>query len=107
VRVRQRLDDDPACDPGLAELAAEAGLSRFQLLRAFARELGLTPHAYLMQRRLSLARGLIDSGLALAAAAHEAGFADQSHMTRAFRRTLGYTPATYARGRPACAGTTS
>jgi AraC-like DNA-binding protein len=97
VRARQRLDDDPACDPGLAVLAADAGVSRFQLLRAFARELGLTPHAYLVQRRLALARTLIDAGAGLAAAAAEAGFADQSHMTRAFRRALGYTPAVYAR----------
>lgn len=99
ARVRQRLDDDPARDPGLAALAAEAGLSRFQLLRAFARELHLTPHAYLVQRRLALARALIDRGTSLADAAAHAGFADQSHLTRLFRRFLGYTPAAYARAR--------
>ena len=98
VRARQRLDDDPACDPGLAALAAEAGLSRFQLLRAFARELGLTPHAYLVQRRLALALALMDRGASIAHAAAEAGFADQSHLTRLFGRCLGYTPAAYARG---------
>jgi AraC-like DNA-binding protein len=97
ARARQRLDDDPAADPGLAVLAADAGVSRFQLLRAFARELGLTPHAYLVQRRLALARALIDGGAGLADAAIGAGFADQSHMTRAFRAMLGYTPAAYAR----------
>ena len=95
-RARQRLDDDPACDPGLAALADDAGLSRFQLLRAFARELGMTPHAYLVQRRLALARGLLDAGHAIAQAAVAAGFADQAHLTRAFRRSLGYTPAVYA-----------
>jgi AraC-like DNA-binding protein len=98
VRARQRLDDDPATDPGLAALAAEAGLSRFQLLRAFARELGLTPHAYLVQRRLALAQALIDRGATIAQAAAEAGFADQSHLTRLFTRCLGFTPAAYARG---------
>ena len=97
ARARQRLDDDPATDPGLAALAAEAGLSRFQLLRAFARELGLTPHAYLVQRRLALARRLIDGGATLADAAAAAGFADQSHLTRLFRRFLGYTPAAYSK----------
>ena len=99
ARARQRLDDDPASDPGLAALAAEAGLSRFQLLRAFARELGLTPHAYLVQRRLALARSLIDRGSTIAQAAAESGFADQSHLTRVFTRCLGYTPAAYARAR--------
>ncbi len=99
ARARQRIDDDPADDPGLAALADESGLSRFQLLRAFARELGLTPHAYLVQRRLALARGLIDGGASLADAAAHAGFADQSHLTRVFRRCLGYTPAAYAKAR--------
>jgi AraC-like DNA-binding protein len=96
ARARQRLDDDPATDPGLAALADDAGLSRFQLLRAFARELGMTPHAYLVQRRLALARGLLDAGHGIAQAAVAAGFADQAHLTRAFRRSLGYTPAVYA-----------
>ncbi|MGN6525249.1 MAG: AraC family transcriptional regulator [Burkholderiaceae bacterium] len=96
ARARQRLDDDPADDPGLAGLAAESGLSRFQLLRGFARELGLTPHAYLVQRRLALARALIDGGAAIADAAAQSGFADQSHLTRLFRRHWGYTPAQYA-----------
>ena len=99
ARARQRLDDDPANDPGLAALAAEAGLSRFQLLRAFARELDMTPHAYLVQRRLAVARSLLDAGETIADAAAAAGFADQAHLTRLFRRCLGFTPAAYARSR--------
>ena len=73
-----------------------SGLSRFQLLRGFAHEMGLPPHAYRMQRRVVLARQLIARGAALADAAASAGFADQSHMTRAFVRLLGVTPASYA-----------
>ena len=99
TRARQRLDDDPANDPGLAALASEAGLSRFQLLRAFARELDMTPHAYLVQRRLAVARSLLDAGETIADAAAAAGFADQAHLTRLFRRCLGFTPAAYARSR--------
>ena len=99
ARARQRLDDDPANDPGLAALASEAGLSRFQLLRAFARELDMTPHAYLVQRRLAVARSLLDAGETIAEAAAGAGFADQAHLTRLFRRCLGFTPAAYARSR--------
>lgn len=72
-------------------------MSRFQLLRGFAAATGLTPHAYLMQRRLHLARCLIQTGVPLAQAAAEAGFADQSHMTRLFSRCYGVTPAAYAR----------
>jgi AraC-like DNA-binding protein len=71
-------------------------MSRFQLLRAFALEIGLPPHAYRVQRRVVLARQWIARGVSLADAAAAAGFADQSHMTRAFVRLLGVTPANYA-----------
>ncbi|WP_090864128.1 AraC family transcriptional regulator [Paraburkholderia diazotrophica] len=96
ARARSRIDDDPASSATLADLAAEAGMSRFQLLRSFAHDVGLPPHAYRMQRRVALARRLIASGTALADAAVCAGFSDQSHMTRAFVRLLGITPASYA-----------
>ncbi|WP_133646953.1 AraC family transcriptional regulator [Paraburkholderia flava] len=100
TRARARIDDEPAAALTLAELAAEAGMSRFQLLRAFARETGLPPHAYQLQQRVRLARRLIASriepGLGLANVAAAAGFADQSHMTRAFVRLFGVTPAAYA-----------
>ena len=93
--ARRRLDEAPEVPATLAELAALSGVSRFQFLRGFARETGVTPHAYLLQRRVRLARQLLAMGHAPAEAALEAGFADQSHMTRAFRRQLGITPARY------------
>lgn len=96
ARAKARIDDDPAAQLTLAELAAEAGMSRFQLLRSFAQQMGLPPHAYRMQRRVVLARQWIARGATLADAAAAAGFADQSHMTRAFVRLLGVSPATYA-----------
>ncbi len=96
ARTKARIDDDPAAPLSLAELAAEAGLSRFQLLRSFARETGLPPHAYRMQRRVTLARHLIAQGSALADVAASVGFADQSHMTRAFVQSFGLTPSRYA-----------
>lgn len=90
--VRERLADDLAAAPTLAELAALAGLSRFQLLRRFAQAYGVTPHAWLQQQRVERARGLIRSGAGLAQAAATCGFSDQSHMTRLFTRQLGFTP---------------
>lgn len=96
ARAKARIDDDPASPVTLADLAADAGMSRFQLLRSFAHEMGLPPHAYRMQRRVVLARHWIARGATLADAAAAAGFADQSHMTRAFVRLLGVTPANYA-----------
>jgi AraC-like DNA-binding protein len=94
-RIRDRIDADPAALLTLTSLAAEAGTSRYQLLRAFARELGLTPHAYIVQRRIALARQLIRAGSALVDAAAAAGFSDQSHLTRVFARQFGVTPARY------------
>ena len=95
AKALARIDAAPAAPVTLAELAALSGVSRFQLLRGFARELGITPHAYLVQRRVRLASELIRSGSAVADAAQGAGFADQSHMTRAFLRQFGITPGRY------------
>jgi AraC-like DNA-binding protein len=80
----------------LVELAREAGMSRYQLIRGFKRELGLPPHAYLLQRRLALARRLVRAGRELAEAAMAAGFFDQSHLSRCFVRQFGVPPKRYA-----------
>ncbi len=103
ARARARLD--AAVRDGLAasvpvpvrldELAALEGVSRFQLLRGFVRAWGITPHAYLLQRRGQLARRLLARGLLPAEVAAAAGFADQSHLTRVFRRQFGVTPGRY------------
>lgn len=95
-RVRDRIDDAPAHTHPLIELAALVGLSRYQTVRAFARLTGLTPHAYVMQRRVDMARRLIRQGSTLADAALETGFADQSHMHRIFVARHGFTPGAYA-----------
>lgn len=94
-RTRERIDADPAANLTLTDLAADSGSSRYQLLRAFARELGLTPHAYIVQQRIALARRLIRAGSALVDAASAAGFSDQSHLTRLFAQQFGVTPARY------------
>jgi AraC-like DNA-binding protein len=95
AKAIKRLDSAPESSVSLAELAALSGVSRFQLLRGFAREIGTTPHAYLVQRRVCLARQLLAAGRTPAQAAAEAGFADQSHMTRAFVHYIGVTPNRY------------
>jgi AraC-like DNA-binding protein len=81
----------------LDELASVAGLSKFYLLRAFSRAHGFTPHAYQMHLRVARAWRLIVDGYPLTRATYDAGFADQSHLTRQFAATFGVTPARYAR----------
>ena len=99
ARALRHMDEAPERSVTLAELAALSGVSRFQLLRGFARHVGTTPHAYLLQQRVRLARRLLAAGRRPAEAAAEAGFADQSHLNRAFRRQLGLTPARYRAAR--------
>jgi AraC-like DNA-binding protein len=92
------IDAELASDIALADLAAIAGIGRFHLLRSFAKELGMTPHAWIAQRRLVFAKGLLDSGRPAAEAALAAGFFDQSHFSNRFRRAYGMTPGEYRRG---------
>lgn len=96
-RVRESLLDQLTEPPGLDQLARLAGLSRFQLVRQFARWQGLPPFAWLQQQRLRLARQLIAGGCPLAEAAAASGFADQSHLHRQFVRSFGFTPGQWRR----------
>ncbi|MBW8182337.1 AraC family transcriptional regulator [Shewanella nanhaiensis] len=95
--VKQFLDDHPAADISLEELARLAGLSPFYLIKQFQRAFGLPPHAYQIQSRVRLAKKLILSGHKLLDVALECGFHDQSHLNRHFKRTMGVTPGLYAK----------
>jgi AraC-like DNA-binding protein len=77
------------------DLAAAAGCSRYAAYRAFRQVYGLAPSDYQRQLRVRAARGLLARGAAPAVAAAEAGFADQAHLTRWFRRYYGVTPGAY------------
>jgi AraC-like DNA-binding protein len=80
---------------GIGDMASARGMSREGFIRWFHRNVGMTPHAYRLVRRLNRARALLASDAAPAEAAAEAGFADQSHMGRGFRLAFGATPAGY------------
>ncbi|WP_245944768.1 AraC family transcriptional regulator [Crenobacter cavernae] len=95
ARARTLLADRLADNLTLAELAKEAGMSPYHFNRSFHKAYGLPPIAWRLQLRIARARGLLARGVTPAEAALSAGFADQSHLTRAFRRSLGVTPAAY------------
>lgn len=95
--VRECLLDQMHAPPSLDELASLVGVSRYRLLRQFAKVHGLPPHAWLQQQRLHRASTLIAAGATIAQAAADCGFADQSHFHRHFVRARGYTPGQWQR----------
>lgn len=100
--VRRYLDDHLGERLALDQLAESAGASKFQLVRCFKRRVGLPPLSYQLQRRVNRSKELLAAGMPIADVAFELGFADQSHLTRHFKRLTLMTPGDYQRGqRPA------
>jgi AraC-like DNA-binding protein len=97
AHMRSTMHDCLGVD--LDELAGAAGCSRFAAYRAFTSVYGLPPSDYQRQLRIRQARRLLADGTSPAVAAAEAGFADQAHLTRWFRRYYGITPGAYQSAR--------
>jgi AraC-like DNA-binding protein len=95
-RVRDHLAANAREHTSAATLERLAGIDRYALARHFRRAYGTSPDRYRTMRRLELARAAIRAGTPLARAAADAGFADQSHMTRQFVRAYGLTPGRWA-----------
>jgi AraC-like DNA-binding protein len=92
ARAVEYMRDNLGEDLSLQAVAGVAGLSRHHFLRTFTRAMDITPHAYLVQLRVREAMRLLRLGHSLSETAAAAGFADQSHFTRCFKRTLGVPP---------------
>lgn len=95
--VRTYLEEHATENVSLDELASLVQLSPFHLLRVFRETMGLPPHSYLTQLRVTRAKRLIASSMPLAEVAGAVGFSDQSHLTRHFKAQVGVTPGQYAR----------
>ncbi len=95
VELMRRRMSDPL---SLEELAHAAGLSPFHFARQFKTATGHPPHDYLIRLRVDRAQELMrrERGWTMAAVAQDAGFSDQSHMARHFKRVLGVTPRQFA-----------
>ncbi|WP_148282401.1 helix-turn-helix transcriptional regulator [Corallococcus coralloides] len=97
-RVRELLDAVRGPPPTLAALAREAGVSPQRLGRAFRQAYRCSPAEYLRRSRMERAgRALRETERPLGDIALDAGYCDQSHLTREFRRRLHLTPAEYRR----------
>jgi AraC family transcriptional regulator len=77
----------------LTELASLAQMSRHHFARLFKQSVGVSPHQYVIQQRVNRAKQLLLRGeLSVAEVAYQVGFANQSHLSRHFKRLLGVTP---------------
>lgn len=94
-RVREHLATHPREQTSARALEEIAGTDRFTIARHFRWAFGTSPDRYRTLRRLALAKDAIVSGQSIARASAEAGFADQSHLTRQFKKTYGLTPAAW------------
>ncbi|MCY9823986.1 AraC family transcriptional regulator [Aeromonas media] len=94
-RAAELMQDDSASPLSLAKLSAVAGLTPSHFVRAFSQHYGMTPHAYLLDKRIRHARTLLRQGQPLVEVALASGFADQAHFQRQFKRRVATTPGQY------------
>jgi AraC family transcriptional regulator len=93
TQIVRAIERDPAAPRALSELAAAAGLSRFQFLRVFRTLTGVTPHQFILRTRLRAAAARIaDDDTTIIDVALDAGFGDLSNFNHAFRAEFGVTP---------------
>jgi AraC-like DNA-binding protein len=95
--TRAYLDEHVDENVTLDALANLAGLSAFHLCRVFRQAVGMTPHAYQTQVRVRRAKSLLRAGQPITSVAVDAGFYDQAHLNRHFKRIVGVTPGRYVR----------
>lgn len=97
-RVMTMIESSSADRPTLAHLAKEVGISRFHFSRAFKQSTGMTPHAFIAQRRLEQSAEMLRwTKLSATKIAMECGFASSSHFTIAFKRAFGTNPIEFRR----------
>ncbi len=91
-QLRALLDDNVTGSLTLAAAGRRLGAHPAHLVRSFTRTYGIAPHAYVLSRRVELARRRLLDGEPLAEVAVGVGFYDQAHFTRHFKRYAGITP---------------
>jgi AraC-like DNA-binding protein len=97
-RVKDYIEENLDKNLQVATLADAAGYSAFHFARAFKESEGMTPHDYLIQRRIERAQALLTkTELSVSEVARASGFSDQSHLARHFRQQLGLSPSTLRR----------
>lgn len=98
ARVVDYIEASIDRDLDLASLASVAAMSVYHFARRFKETVGMSPHAYVLSRRIRRAQEMLDrGGGSLAHVATVCGFSSQAHFTTAFQRGIGVTPGEYRR----------
>ena len=93
--MKEYLDTHYEESISLDTLSKISKMSRYQLLRLFTREVGVSPYRYLQSIRIAKAKRLLEQGEAIGKLALDCGFSDQSHFTNYFKSFIGITPKQY------------
>ncbi len=96
LQLRQLLDENVVHAVSLSEAASVLERSKAHLIRSFSATFGVSPHAYVVGRRIESARPMLLAGRPVAEVAAVTGFCDQAHFTRHFKRYTSVTPGLYA-----------
>jgi AraC family transcriptional regulator len=100
-RAKDILSNNLDGEIGIAQVAKACGLSSSQFSRSFRRSTGVSPHQWLLRRRIEVAKRLLrDADISLSEVGQACGFADQSHFTRVFNRAAGVSPGAWRRQNP-------
>ena len=95
VELKASILDKPENMYLIEEMAADAGISPFQLIRKFKKAFGLTPHQFQIQCKVRKAQKLLEEEKSVCEVTYDAGFCDQSHLDRCFQKLVGMTPKEY------------
>ncbi len=93
--VKRMISEHPEQNFSLDDLATQADMSRYHFLRCFKQQFGLSPHAFLLDKRIQRAKRLLQTGKSVLDTSLALGFNDQSHFQRNFKKRLAITPKQY------------
>ena len=94
-QLQDKILENPENVYLIDEMAGDAKISPFHMIRKFRKAFGLTPHQFQIQSKVRKAQKLLVEGMAVSDVVYEAGFCDQSHFIRCFQKVVGMTPLQY------------
>ena len=93
--IRLALLEQPENLYLIQEMAKDAHISPYYMIRRFRKAFGLTPHQFQIQCRVRKAQKLLEKEKSISRVTYDAGFSDQSHLDKCFLKLVGLTPAQY------------